>query len=81
MKFKELLKSPILKIIANILIFILFLCNLILNIRILKSNNEIQDDIWYLRNDVSSIESDINDIDDNLKSIENDVDRLEYYLY
>lgn len=74
------MKTKIIKIIITAVFGILLVANLIFNIKILKSNNNQDIDIYMLDYQLDSISSDVESIKKQVDEIEYDVDYIKLYM-
>lgn len=87
MNVNELLKNNYVKLAVKVLFGIIIILDLILNIVIIKSSQNIQYRIdslgWTMDaidSEVDTIVDDISDIKDDIHDIKNDIRDIEYYL-
>ena len=67
--------------IFKILLSAAVIVNLILTIVLLKTDKEIQNDLYHINRNISSIDNNIDDINDTISDIEDDVYHIKHYLY
>lgn len=74
------MKTKIIKIAITVLFGILLTVNLIINIKILKSNNNQDIDLYMLDYQLGNISSDVEDIKSQVKEIGDEVDYIWRYM-
>ncbi|MBO7733339.1 MAG: hypothetical protein J6S67_12315 [Methanobrevibacter sp.] len=71
-------KNKIIIFIITIAFAVLLFVNLILNIKILRLNKDIKDDVYDIKWDVSSVGSQVNKLNVFIKDIQDDINDIKY---